>query len=224
MASVIAFDVNETLLDMSALDRGFEQAFGDRRSRQQWFGMVLQLALTGGVTGEFVDFAGAQRAALQMLAAQRGRTLDAPGSASLLAGMNTLPAHAEVPEALERLRRSPLRLVALTQSDTGTADAQLRHANLRHVFDSVVGASDLGALKPAPVPYLAVAAALGVPAAEVRVVAAHDWDVSGALAAGCRAAFVARSGAVPSPIGAQPDIAGRDLVEVAGRILEVDAA
>jgi 2-haloacid dehalogenase len=76
------------------------------------------------------------------------------------------------------------------------------------------------ALKPARAPYAMVADRCGVPVADVCLVAAHAWDVSGALAAGCRAAFVARAGAVPSPLGAQPDVVGADLDLVAGALLE----
>jgi 2-haloacid dehalogenase len=56
----------------------------------------------------------------------------------------------------------------------------------------------------------------------VRLVAAHAWDVSGALAAGARAAFVARPGMVLSPLGAAPDIVGSDLAEVAQLIVDRD--
>jgi len=44
-------------------------------------------------------------------------------------------------------------------------------------------------------------------------------DVAGALAAGCRAAFVARPGMVLSPISPPPDVIGGDLTEVADKIL-----
>jgi 2-haloacid dehalogenase len=54
-------------------------------------------------------------------------------------------------------------------------------------------------------------------------VAAHAWDVAGALAAGCAAAFVRRPGKVLSPLGDRPDIVGDDLGEVADRIVEIDA-
>lgn len=54
------------------------------------------------------------------------------------------------------------------------------------------------------------------------MVAAHDWDVTGALRAGLKAAFVARPGKVLNPLGGQPDIVGRDLREIAPRIIEVD--
>ena len=69
---IVVFDVNETLLDLAALDPLFEEAFGDAALRQQWFGQMLQLSFTGGLTGRYVDFTAAQRAALQMLARVRG--------------------------------------------------------------------------------------------------------------------------------------------------------
>jgi 2-haloacid dehalogenase len=55
------------------------------------------------------------------------------------------------------------------------------------------------------------------------MVAAHTWDVAGALAAGDRAAFVARSGLVPSPRGVQPQVVGADLTELADRLLAADS-
>jgi len=77
-------------------------------------------------------------------------------------------------------------------------------------------------LKPVPEPYHAVAEAFGVPPAEVRLVAAHSWDVTGALHAGCMAAFVARPGAVLSPAGPRPDIVADDLEAVAGLVVAHD--
>jgi hypothetical protein len=57
---------------------------------------------------------------------------------------------------------------------------------------------------------------------QFRLVAAHDWDVTGALHAGLKAGFVARPGKVLNPLGEQPDIVGRDLREIAPCIIERD--
>jgi len=59
--------------------------------------------------------------------------------------------------------------------------------------------------------------------ADVRLVAAHSWDVSGALSVGCKAAFVARPGMVLSPIGRQPDIVGTDIAAVVDQIVAREA-
>ena len=76
MTKVIAFDVNETLLDLRALDPHFEELFGSAALRTQWFGQMLQLAFVGGLTGSYVDFGTAQRAALKMLGARAAELRD----------------------------------------------------------------------------------------------------------------------------------------------------
>ncbi|HEY3006429.1 MAG TPA: HAD hydrolase-like protein, partial [Kribbellaceae bacterium] len=92
----------------------------------------------------------------------------------------------------------------------------------RDLFDAVISADSVRRLKPAPEPYLAVARSFDVAAGDVRLVAAHHWDVAGALQAGCAAAFVARPGMVTSPLGLQPDIVGADIADVADRIIATD--
>ena len=72
MTRVLAFDVNETLLDLGPLDPLFEQALGSAALRQTWFSQMLQVAFVGGLTGRYVDFSSAGRAALAMIAAAQG--------------------------------------------------------------------------------------------------------------------------------------------------------
>jgi 2-haloacid dehalogenase len=222
MTRVIAFDVNETLLDLRALDGPFEKLLGSPSLRGPWFAQMLQLSFVGGLTGDYVDFTTAQRAALQMVAARSGRTVSEDAVTEMVDRMSSLPAHPEVPAALARLRETPLTVVALTNSVQVVAEAQLRNAGIGDGFDGVMSADAVRALKPAAAPYRAVAERYGVPIGEVRLVAAHSWDVSGALAAGARAAFVARPGMLPSPLGAQPDIVEPDLAAVVDRIVERD--
>jgi 2-haloacid dehalogenase len=216
MAQVIAFDVNETLLDLGALDPHFERAFGSAAVRQQWFGQMLQLAFVGGLTGHYVDFSSAQTAAFSMLAERHGVDAD---PAPVLAAMRTLPPHPDVADALDALRATDLRLAALTNSPLDVADAQLTHAGVADRFDAILSADQVQALKPRPEPYQLVARTFDVEIGDVRLVAAHAWDVAGALAAGCTAAFVARPGQVLSPLPPRPDIVGADLREVVRQIV-----
>jgi 2-haloacid dehalogenase len=222
MTTVIAFDVNETLLDLRALDPHFDALFGSAGLRAQWFAQMLQLSFVGGLTGQYVDFTTAQRAALRMLGERQGVALDDATVAETVDRMRTLPPHPEVAETLRTLAGTSLRLVALTNSTAEVADAQLTHAGLRDLFEATLSADTVRALKPAAAAYRHVAEQCGVALSEVRLVAAHAWDVSGALAAGARAAFVARPGMVLSPLGAAPDIVGTDLTEVAELIIERD--
>lgn len=223
MAKVIAFDVNETLLDLSALDVHFERIFGSSALRAQWFAQMLQLSFVGGLTGRYVDFGTAQRAALEMVAQRHGVPASVQEIAHLVDRMMSLPPHPEVADALSRLDGTPLTVVALTNSTEPVAEAQLANAGIRAHFERVMSADSVRHLKPAPEPYRSVARAFDVDVADVRLVAAHSWDISGALAAGCTAAFVARPGMVLSPIGPQPDIVGVDIADVVDQIVLRDS-
>jgi len=222
MPNVIPFDGNATLLDLHALDEPFEALLGSASLRPQWFALILQLAFTGGRTGQYVDFTTAQRAALAMLAEREGVPLTASDIYGLVGRMSSLPPHPEVSGALAALARTRLRLIALTNSVQHVAEAQLASAGLGGSFEAVLSADSTGHPKPAPQPYSAVAERCGVPIGEVRLVAAHSWDIAGALAAGCQAAFVARPGMVLSPLGDPPGITGPDLAAVAEQIISID--
>jgi 2-haloacid dehalogenase len=113
-------------------------------------------------------------------------------------------------------------MAALTNSTEQVARAQLEHAGLLDAFELVLSADTVGRLKPAPAPYRMAAERLGVAVDQVRLVAAHAWDVAGAARAGCATAFVARPGKVLDPLVERPEIVGADLAEVADAILAAD--
>jgi 2-haloacid dehalogenase len=218
---VIAFDVNETLLDLRPLDAMFEELLGDASLRAQWFAQMLQVAFVGAITDRYVDFTTAQRAALDMVAQRRDTRLTEADADRVVAMMSALPAHPDVADALARLSAGPHRLAALTNSPAEVEQAQLAHAGLTDHFDAILSADTVRALKPRREPYELAARTFDVPVADVMLVAAHAWDVAGALAAGCQAAFVARPGMPRNPIDPQPDLVGADLGEIADQLLAV---
>jgi 2-haloacid dehalogenase len=122
---------------------------------------------------------------------------------------------------LLRLRSAGSPLAALTNSSPEMVGAQLENAGIRDLFDEVLSVQDVHRYKPAPEPYRMAAERMGVHPSDIRMVAAHDWDVWSAMRAGCAAAYVART-AVPFVIGSPPDVVGADLSDVADAILVVD--
>ncbi|MDT4934832.1 MAG: 2-haloacid dehalogenase, partial [Pseudonocardiales bacterium] len=128
MTTVVAFDVNETLLDLRELDPAFEELLGSAALRGQWFAQMLQLSFVGGLTGEYADFSTAQNAAMHMLAHRVGRPVTAAQADEMVHRMDSLPPHTEVPEALRRLRQTPLKVVALVNSLEVVGEAQLTNA------------------------------------------------------------------------------------------------
>jgi 2-haloacid dehalogenase len=222
MRRVQVFDVNETLLDLAAMDPHFQRIFRDAGARVAWFNQMIQSALVATVTGAYSQFGAHAMAALDMTAERAGARLTDGDREAVAAQMRQLPAHPEVAEALRRLRDAGLRLAALTNSTEQVARAQLEHAGLIDAFDLVLSADTVRRLKPAPEPYRMAAERLGVAVGETRLIAAHAWDVAGAARAGCATAFVARPGKVLDPLVERPEIVGADLTEVADASLAVD--
>jgi 2-haloacid dehalogenase len=222
MRRVQVFDVNETLLDLSAMDPHFRRIFGDAGVRVTWFSQMIQSALVATVTGAYSRFGDHAMAALEMTAEQAGVKLAGDDKQAVGAQLRRLPAHPEVADALRRLGDAGLRLASLTNSTEEVVRDQLRHAGLLDHFELVLSADTVNRLKPAPEPYQMAAERLGVAVGQVRLIAAHAWDVAGAARAGCATAFVARPGKVLDPLVERPEIVGADLAEVADAILAAE--
>ncbi len=223
MARACVFDVNETLLDLGALDPRFESVFGDAAVRREWFLQMLQNAFVATITDTYSDFGALGGAALTMVAERRGADLSDDDRQHILSGMRELPPHPEVEEGLRRLKNAGFRLASLTNSTQQVAEAQLEYSRLDGYFEQILSADTVQRLKPAPEPYRMAAESLGVDISGMRLIAAHTWDVAGALRAGCAAAFVSRPGMVFDPLVEQPDVMDANLLKVADGIIAAEA-
>ncbi|MFQ5945062.1 MAG: haloacid dehalogenase type II [Candidatus Methylomirabilales bacterium] len=222
MSRAILFDVNETLLDLSVLQPHFQRAFGDAAVMQSWFAVLLHTSVVTTVTDAYQDFGTLAGAALDVVAARQGKELSEEERKAILGTVRELPPHPDVVPNLDRLRDSGLRMVTLTNSAHATVSAQISNAGLNDYFETFLSVDDVRAFKPSPEPYRMAAASLGVEVNQTRLVAAHDWDVFGALRAGCQAAFIARGGRPYHPLYEKPDVMGPDLAAVTDQILELD--
>ena len=220
MARVIVFDVNETLLDLKALDPLFARLFGDAAVRREWFQAVISSAMVVTLTGHYHDFSRVGAAALEVVARRHRRELRDEDRHAVAETMRRLPPHPEVPDALQSLRDAGLRLVALTNSAPAVMESQLDNAGLTVHFDRLLSVDRARQLKPSLEVYRMAARELGVDTGAMRMVAAHGWDLAGAMSAGCAAAFVARPGQYLEPLFPEPDIIGDNLAQVAEQIIE----
>lgn len=220
MAGVLVFDVNETLLDLRALDPHFERIFGDAAVRRQWFGLVLRNALSLTLIDGYQDFVAVGAASLRMVADQQSVSLADEDVAAVGAAMTSLPPHDDVATNLERLAGAGFRIAALTNSPPDAAANQLAAAGIAGEFERIMSVAPTRKFKPAPEAYRMAAAELGVVPAMMTMVAAHDWDIAGAMAVGCRGAFIMRPGMVRNPLFPPPDIAGPDLDRVTDLLIE----
>ena len=220
MPHILVFDVNETLLDLKALEPQFERVFGDRLVLSEWFNQVILYAEALTLADNYRTFGEVARAALDMTAEARNIGISAEDAQRIISGIRRLPAHPEIVESLDRLKNAGLRMVTLTNSPPAVVDAQMQYANLQPYFERNFSVDAVRKYKPAAEPYRMVARELGVETSGLRMIAAHAWDVGGAMQAGCAAAFIARPGKALFPDFPRPEITGKDLREVSDAILK----
>ena len=223
-AKIIVFDVNETLLDVNALGPQFQRTFGDARVGQEWFSNVVLYSQVTTIAGPYVDFGTIARASLEMTATAHGVTLAPADRDGILRGLVSLPAHPDVRDGLQALRSAGFRLVTLTNSAPAAVAQQLKNAAIDTYFERAFSVDTVKTFKPAPDVYRLVASELRIDVSQMRLVAAHAWDVLGAMRAGCSAAFIARAGKALYPLAEKPDIVGPTLREVAAEIVKRDTA
>jgi 2-haloacid dehalogenase len=222
MPRVIVFDVIETMLDTSPLEPHFVRVFGDKRVLCEWFSQLLLYSEVATIAGPYFSFSTIAGAALEMTAASRKVTLSAGDKEQILKAMLSLPPHPDVHEALTLLRNVGLRLVTLTNSNQRAMEEQLKNAGIENYFERKFSVDSVRKFKPAPETYQIVARELNVTTSDLRMVAAHAWDIIGAMQAGCAGAFVARPGKVLNPLAGKPDIIGEDLRSVAKEIIRIE--
>jgi 2-haloacid dehalogenase len=213
------FDVNETLLDLAALDDFFADLTGDPEARREWFDLMIHNALALTAARAYRPFGAIAGATLESIAAAHGRTVTPDHQRELGDRLRRLPAHPEVRESIMRLREAGLGVVTLTNSVAAVAEDQLRNSGLRELVDTVYSADQVRRLKPAPEPYRLVLDDQRVAPSEAVLIAAHGWDIAGAAAAGLVTAFISRDQRAPLPAADAPSISGNDLDDIAAQLI-----
>lgn len=193
--SVIAFDVNETLSDLSPLGARFVEVGASASAAPLWFASVLRDGFALTAAGENPTFAGVARELLLMHlpGAQLNRSVE-DAARHVMDGFNTLELHADVAHGIDRLHEDGFRLITLSNGAVSVAERLLTSGNIRDRFERLLSVEDAGSWKPSARPYEYAAQECETKPGEMLLVAVHPWDIHGALRAGLQAAWVNRSG------------------------------
>ena len=206
----IIFDVNETLLDMQKLEDEINAGLGNSLGFQIWFSKLLHYSLVENEIGSHHDFSKVAFATLKMAASYFGKEFSEKEIQSLLRLVKELPAYPEVGMVLKALKED-YHLIALTNGNQETAEAQLKYAKIDEYFNGIYSVDVVGKFKPHPSTYKKVLKDYKLKAQEAIMVAAHGWDIAGAQKAGLKTVFVARKGKSLYPLVNTADGLVKDL-------------
>lgn len=219
--SVIVFDVNETLIDITTLEPLFERVFGDAAVMREWFAQLILYSEAVTLSGIYIPFGELAAGVFRMTGEIRQIEVGEADIAELRKLIQSMPPHPGVADALRRLKKAGFRLATLTNSPPSPGSGPLDRGGLAEHFERQFSVDAVQAFKPATKTYQMVADALGVELADLCMVAAHAWDTLGAQAAGCASALVTLPGnaVLRVPGLPEPDILAPDIPSVADEII-----
>jgi 2-haloacid dehalogenase len=205
---VVAFDVNETLLDLAPVRAALIEAGQPETVLPTVFARTLLTGFAAAAVGSWCRFRDAFDVALQ-----QATDLGDAERATVLEGFGELAPHPDVEPALRRLVEGGVRVITLSHGSPGVAEAGLERGGITALVERSLSSEAIRAWKPSREVYLWAAGSCAVVPERVALVAAHGWDVLGAQRAGLTGAWFPRSERVypavyePAHVTA-PDLAG----------------
>lgn len=135
----------------------------------------------------------------------------------------SLPPHREVKSSLKNLKENGYRLVSLTNSSNSAVKNQLESAGLYDLFEERLSIEEIGKYKPHRDTYAWAARKMDTRPEDCMLIAAHGWDIAGALRAGWRGAFIKRPGQQLYPLAPAPEITEPDLKIISEKLIKMEA-
>jgi 2-haloacid dehalogenase len=216
---VVAFDVNETLLDLAPVRAALIEAGEPDTLLPAVFARTLLTGIAGTAMGSWCRF----RDAFDTALAQES-DLGPDERAGVLGAFGELSPHPDVEPALRRLAEGGIRVVTLTHGSPGVAEAGLERGGISPLVERSLSSEAIKAWKPAREVYLWAAGACGVVPDRMALVAAHGWDVLGAQRAGLTGAWFPRSERVYPAVYEAPHVTAGGLAGVVDALLALPAA
>lgn len=215
--SVLLFDVNETLSDLSPMGERFAEVGLPPHLAPTWFaGLRDGFAVT--VTGRPASFKDIGADVLRGLAAGVHNVDADEAIKHVLGSFTTLDLHSDVDEGLRSLHITGIRMATLTNGAAAIPESLLGRAGVVDVMERFLSVDDAGVWKPHADAYAYGVREMRAEPADTMLVAAHPWDIDGASRAGLATAFVDRKGSPYPSHFERADLEVASLVELASSL------
>jgi 2-haloacid dehalogenase len=135
----------------------------------------------------------------------------------------SLDPFSDVMLSLKQLREAGYKLVSFTNSPERASQIQIKNAGISDLFDANISVQAIGKFKPHKDVYHWASKKMNVDDSDCMLIAAHGWDIAGALWAGWRGAFVARAGKQLFPLSLAPEINEPSLSGIVARLIRMKA-
>ncbi|MGY2462480.1 haloacid dehalogenase type II [Vreelandella sulfidaeris] len=202
---IIFFDVIETVFSLAPLGDKLTELNLPAGTDRLFFAQLLRDAFALSASGVFQPFPDIAKGTLTVLLHSLGREADETTLKEILGIFSQLPAHQDVKPALERAKNSECQAVLLTNGSRANTEKLVRDNGIEHLVDDIVSVEDFSIWKPQTELYRLAALKYSCAPANALLVAAHAWDVHGAIQAGFHGIWIQRHESFYHPLMGNPD-------------------
>lgn len=210
---IIFFDVVETVFSLDPLREKLADFNLPVGTDRLFFAQLLRDAFALSASGVFHTFHEIAKGTLTVLLQSLGEKTNESTLKDILGTFSRLPAHKDVKPALEKVRGSDCRAVLLTNGSRGNTEKLVRDNGISTLVDDILSVEDFKIWKPQTQLYRQAAQKHGCAPESALLVAAHAWDVHGAIRAGFHGIWIQRQESTYHPLMGKPDEQVNNLVD-----------
>lgn len=215
--SIVVFDIIGTCFSLEKPRQQLIKLGAPSCALELWFAQALRDAFA-------LSHAGGYQPLKEILQAQLPRTFktfeiesDSEQFSQVIKTLGELELQPKAKEAFEVLNESGWKIVALTNGSKDSTHNLLERAGVQQYFSEVYSCDAIAITKPHPDVYHMIQADS---LENVWLIAAHAWDIAGAMRVGMKTAFVSQLEKSYLEVYPQPQIAVENLLEAARQIVK----
>lgn len=216
---IVVFDIIGTCFSLEKPQQQLKELGAPTRAVELWFAQALRDAFA-------FSHAGGYKPLKEILQAQLPRTLqsleielDSEQLARVTETLSELELQPKAKEAFEILIESGWKIVALTNGSKDSTHKLLERATVQKYFSEVYSCDAIAVTKPHPDVYRLIPTEN---LENVWMVAAHAWDIAGAIGVGMKTAFVSQLENSYLEVYPQPPIIVENLLQAAEQIIKLE--
>lgn len=216
---IAVFDIIGTCFSLNKLQQQLTEFGASDRTLELWFASALRDAFA-------LSHAGGYQPLKEILAAQLPRTLkllqielSSTQRSQIIEKLGQLELNDGAEAAFKLLTEAGWKIVALTNGSESATRKLLERSGVQQYFSEVYSCDAIALTKPHPDVYKMI------PLDNLDrawLIAAHAWDIAGAIRVGMKTAFVTQLEKDYLKVYPQPQIIAEDLLEAARQIINAE--
>jgi len=214
----IVFDIIGTCFSLNQPRQQLMELGAPAHAMQLWFAQSLRDSFALSHAGHYQPLKKILEAELPRSLAALGIQAEDEQLAQVVQTFSQLELQAGAETAFRTLVNAGWRLVALTNGSEESTHKLLEQVGVLSYFDRIFSCDAVQKTKPHPDVYALVKQN---DPGEMWMVAAHAWDIMGAVSAGLRTVFISQEEAAYLAVYPQPEIVAIDLIDAANQIVSL---